>query len=456
MAVIYLDSNAGGGNDGTSWTDAWGTFDEAVTDWGSGDVIYMDKGHTEGFDTSSKTFVDGAGTAAEPIPVWRVDKGSSPENLYAPTTGSDTAAFVMTGASLNFAFQNFHFHGIWVSGTNTQVTSGPSTSVSWYDCVIQVSNNTAGLDHGSSSGTTHYYKNCTIKFAANGQIFGGYTHAIFDDCTITAGTSITADGLVRGFGNRWFSVVFNRCDFSGIPNATLNMTHADGQSSGSSKFTYNNCKLPTPSTAFNWVHASKVFTNAHQSVEAWGCSDGVDSFPYIKATKRGTVEHTAGGSAVYATYVDSDSDTPMSIMLKPIISTIEHDAPLSTPDIVQWHNAVNTITVSVEGYEDFTSGQLSKANCWMEVYYFDTDDARPVIATTQVKDDVEEVVTTVADLATGDLGASDWSNETGGRFIKFEVTGLTVGKVGLIRAKVFLTHFESGKTLWIDPVLRIS
>lgn len=161
MATIYVDSAAGGANDGTSWTDAYTSLASADgAGSAAGDTVLVDDGHSE----SLVNLDFSGGTFANPVKVFCVDKNNS-DALSSGASFTHSAARAIQG--------HIRVHGLSVSWSAGGLTIGSTTDVvqDWEGCTFT---STAGNLNVGGIGTKITLANPTINFA--GAAAGNYVN----------------------------------------------------------------------------------------------------------------------------------------------------------------------------------------------------------------------------------------------------------------------------------------
>src|SRR5687768_5568902 len=95
MAHVYVDSNASGAADGSSWTDAYTTLSAAATAEAAGDNFWVAQDHAE--TQASAMTIAFPGTAASPNTCICVNKAGSVPPVAADL--ATTATVTTTGAN---------------------------------------------------------------------------------------------------------------------------------------------------------------------------------------------------------------------------------------------------------------------------------------------------------------------------------------------------------------------
>ena len=162
MAIVYVDSNATGSNNGTNWGNAYTTLQAGLTAWTTSDILWVAHNHSETF-ASSNTLTSVNSGRLHPCVLYRVNSGT---DLYdpSPLDGTDTAQIIGTTTSQPLTF---NFSGSWFGFSfewGDYVKVNPSLECYFEDCDISYGIQTstfAYLDLSDVTGAT--FKNCLIK-----------------------------------------------------------------------------------------------------------------------------------------------------------------------------------------------------------------------------------------------------------------------------------------------------
>jgi hypothetical protein len=139
--TFYVDSDATGANDGTSWADAWTEMDQISWGAGAGQVGPGDTVYVSGGSYSTALRIDEKGTAANPIQILAAqEEGHNDPILHASTVGAfaDSAYCTISGAKTD---------GVETTITNTwDVRTIVPTNCNWF---------TLGIVSGDGAGRTN-------------------------------------------------------------------------------------------------------------------------------------------------------------------------------------------------------------------------------------------------------------------------------------------------------------
>jgi len=175
MATRYVDSSAGGANDGTSWTDAWTDGDSAmnaIAGLGAGPHLILVKG---GLSYLTTWTIDTVGAPAGNV-VFRGDDGSGTATTFTIDAQSVRANGIAT--TLGGAIDTFYvFENMIVTGCTSHGVAGDLDYLTFKRCKLHT-NGGNGADVGN--------------------------HSQFEDCDVYSNTAdgINATGNVVVIGSR--------------------------------------------------------------------------------------------------------------------------------------------------------------------------------------------------------------------------------------------------------------
>jgi len=401
--------------------------------WTSGDVCLMHHTHSE-TQASELLLAADVMIDSDPFVMYSVDADAA--DVYTPRTAAPNIA--VTGAGIDIDINDaMHAYGVFF-----QMEDGAFdlniTFPSFYfeDCIIKWTTNTATrsllLPYGG------VFKNCTINnaSASNGFNLSMSPHpSVFMGCTITGrgmvGSLCTTMTAGMGFAGR---TLFHGCDLSGL-------TTFSNLNSSNSNVEFVNCKIPLgidiqgPAAGFEYMVAKYATAR-----------DGASTARNYLMEHRFQGGFVSQDTAVFRDdgWLADDASTRLSHNMVAIANMKGPHTPIFTPDMAAKVDVTGSRTFTVFGVENFTVA-LTKDEAWMELMYLAT--ANSVLATLD---------TTRAIFSTAALNShvKAWTG-TFTRKVKF-VTTVTVNKAGIYMIRVYLGKFESGKTLWIDPLVQVT
>ena len=367
MAVIYVDSNASGGDDGSTWADAYSTRQKALTTrpWATTDVIWEAHDHAE-TSGSSVTWTATNDTLANVVPIYRVNSGS---DLY--DNSDATVNHAVTGSSpdlsMDFSFKNYGSR--YSSGDNIYVDTAQSAG--FVDCHFTLTSANGVLGMGGASGNNFVsFENGSINFshATGGFLDGTGGAAKFKNVDFLGNAH--SGGVIKPEASRPTTWEFESCDFTAYTSDTL--IDASSSSSAVFEYTFRGCSL-----ASNYVVSDSSFTNDNQKIRLIACDiDGSSNAKRYKNelhTFRGIVKDNIttyrdastgheDGSAKYSFEMTSGENGT---------TVVEPWSPLEGIELQAYISSTGSKTFTVEGVENFTSA-LNIDEAWMEVYYLGT------------------------------------------------------------------------------------
>lgn len=352
MATIYVDSNAVGNNDGTSWTDAYTSLGSA-TSASAGDTIFVDDGHSESIIHTDWSFND---TIANPVRILSVDKSDDSLSAGATITINDLGIHLIDGCIYVYGITIYLFQIL-------KLGDGSSTIQQWDNCNLYINPNTTGSSirainlntFSSTSYTKYIFQSCDIDLDTNGdsnsRINAINADLLLKNCSIRVHSSATCifDNIELST-----SVKLYDCDLS---NSTKTILWTYPNTGG--KLLLSRCKLPsgyTPSTNSPGIGGEIILES---------CDDGTISVPPLGLTYKqllfGTVEsslvaYRTGGAD------DGSQINPHSWKMTTNSQSIEIFNPLESPPITRWVDGGLSITFTIYLASDTT---LNNDDFWI-------------------------------------------------------------------------------------------
>ena len=448
MAIVYVDSNATGSNNGTNWGNAYTTLQAGLTAWTTSDILWVAHNHSETF-ASSNTLTSVNSGRLHPCVLYRVNSGT---DLYdpSPLDGTDTAQIIGTTTSQPLTF---NFSGSWFGFSfewGDYVKVNPSLECYFEDCDISYGIQTstfAYLDLSDVTGAT--FKNCLIKniWGADSYIITQSAgNVLFIGCEFNVNDN-PATGFIQplsaAFGSRFKAI---DCDFTALSENILVDTSDFSASSltENSVYEFINCKMK--SGYLLWDNTMDVTGGR---ILARGCSSSDKS--YINESVTDTGEVLTSATAYHDNgFLSSDDLSRLSQVITPG-SRCDFARPLSSAKISGIVDATGSKTFTVELVENFTTA-LTKQECWLDLYYYDSASNTNHKVDTSTR---EFAKLTYTALAAG-TGLDNWTGEpASSRSVKIEVT-VTVNKTGYYYGIVHVGKYEAGKVVHVDPMLEVA
>ena len=431
MATYYVDSNATGLNDGSSWTDAWTSL-ASSTGATSGDTVYVSSTHSE---TTTTYNLSWTASMNNPVKIINVDSST---NQY--TTSSKALYDTRTLAQFNA----INIDGIGVRIYGIKFDSGTGISIparDFYikDCYFEIGYNSGSLAfNGGLNGNVGTLDGCYIRVQRGSIInFSNNSRVLFKNCELLsqriAASTVTA--IVHGASNNWSigsCAEFRDCKINDFDY--LFSGHSAKYHQLDIKMI--NCEFPS-----SWSHQLSD-TISPRNIIIDGCSDASTSpqsnFRSGFFNERGVVE---GISSVYRSGGASIDGTNFSWSMQSNTLAIESLGALESLPITRHVEAASqTITLYLA-----SSSTLNDDDFWIEV----ESPSELSTATTQSK-----LRTTLGSItSTPTALTSDTSTWTGtgvGTAQKIEVP-ISPTIAGTVTVRCYLA--KPSTTVYVDPKL---
>lgn len=430
---FYVDSAAGGANNGTSWTDAWTSIDSALTTVAAGEIIYIDDGHSENLAAVKAWTI--VATAGNPYQILCVDKAddSLSSGAVIQSTGSGSYTLVFGGS-------------VYMYGLNIQAGA-------W----IRLDANEAGKVT---------VENCTLRMGVNnagGVLTAGYTNEASHIDLIDTTVHLDGTGSYVTYINlRWrggtlitdatIDYVFNQAGDGG----SLHVTGVD-----LSAHSNNLVSIPASSRVIGPILIECCKVSAGSTIadatplgigSVWRmhhCDDGTDADPSYKMEERSYFGIVKVDTARYRTGGASDGvrSNPVSLEIASNASCKELYAFVESPPVCAWTAGDGSTSYTYKIY--FASdATIQDDEAWMEIFLPNDASTSSQAARQSTRMSPQSTPANI----TSD-GSSTWTGTGVGTKQELSVA-YTPDKPGPVIARIYLA--KASDTIYVDPLIEIT
>lgn len=440
MANVYVDSTVvGGTGDGTTWANAYTSYETAVLAGGTGNTYWVWHLHNE--SKAGAMALTSAGTPAAPNRTFCVNVKNSPPtvaDLVAVPTASvgTTLTNQMTMAGYMQCWGMIFLAGTSTSSSFLNLAGTVAHNWSFDTCTIGLggSGSAGTIQLGSTSINISYmgeWKNTGVSFAniAQGIISAGVYELIWRDTAAPFPNLVPTTLFPPGAVGRGLLVNGWNLDLSGMAAKTIIGAHA-----GNSKFLFERCAIAANTTK------GTTPTSRGPELLFVNCDSSQTNYKFEKWRYTGT--QTPEPTIIRTGSEATNRITPASIK---IVTTANArlEAPFVSTPMKRFNEVEDTpITVIVYG---IGASVPDNSKVWLEVDYFSAA-GTPLGSVSSTR--VASILTTPA---AGSSDTSVWGGSTAA--FKLSAT-FTPTQPGTIVARVCVG--EASATYYIDPVPFIS
>lgn len=360
MATRYVNSNAVGANNGTTWADAFTTLAGAAAVDTAGDVIWVAHNHAE--STAGAILYSWAGTAASPTRIMCGNTGAQPPTALATTatvtTTTATSAITVVAAGTIYMYGISFIMGLGATSTPDLTALSTPTSCVFESCGFTI----------STTGTLCVTRLCDDL---DGQAifinptfgFADVAQNLYVDGIATVKNAVLTGSAITQLVEPQHDAkcIFSGCNFSnGATGLNLFISLW-----GNAIAIFRNCKLPT-----SWSGSLMSGDPRIGGIgEMHNCDSGDTNYRMERATQYGfmnseTVIVRSGGA--------TDGTTQLSWKMVSNIDVEWNHQTLDSGEIVRWNETIGSaITATIEIIHDSVTN-LTNQDIWLEVEYLGT------------------------------------------------------------------------------------
>lgn len=444
MAAIYVWHSGSNTSPYDTKAKAATTMATAISHWNSNtsDFIAVHTGTTPHRESSGSNITWSASnsTPSLPIPIYAVDADSS--DAYTPeTTAANvdaTGSFTDLNANLSASF-----FGLWLQAGRFLGSSGSGVHrLRYTDCTMKASDDGIFGDLQFSDNAKPTFINSTLTGGnASCQMRINGSPWQLNGCTIDGTWDSTAGLVIQSTESA--IIEFNGCDLSALSSGHVLLTVAVTPTI----VWFRQCKMPASFSVFSGTVNQESLVHIINSDSATAQGERLEVHDHVK----GDVKIDTGVSHDVGWSDETVSDTGQALSWKMTTTTnVSEVNPLEGLMSTGRIPTTGSKTFTIECWDGFTTA-LQNDEAWMEVFYLGTSGEETLwtLGSTRVI-----YGDTPANLTAG-TGAANWTGEPTGRSVKFSLT-VTVNVIGYAGARIYLGKFESGKALYVDPLVTVT
>ena len=350
MATYYVDSNATGLDDGSSWTDAWASLASSLS-VAAGDTVLVSSSHNETITLNARYDYTNA-TSALPV---KVISTNSTTGLYEKATSiqidNGTAGF------FDIIFErNAEFHGLYVRSNDLHF-NGEGSMLLMNDCTFTFCQSPL-LDLGDSANGVGICKftSCLFDFSGGTGSYNAYvgraTIADFIDCNFV---KYTASYLFKSQTYEYYTpITFTGCDLSVYDTIYSSVTAV----TYGRRVVLERCKTKAGFSVFSSISSQSYDGFVYESSDSASLSSRVLGL-VRKESYAGVI---SSSTSVYRSSGSNDGDNDFSWSVESTASCGKINLLDSIEICKSVESGSQTITVYVAG-----SASLNDDDFWIEV-----------------------------------------------------------------------------------------
>jgi len=289
MAVIFVDSNASGANDGTSWGDAYTSILSAATNAASGDEVRVASDHLETFTSNT-------------VITWIGVSGVDPQSLVSVISTNKMTGVGEAGAKLTTADGSNDIHwegfvyawGLHLESDDELVLGGKNSSTLGSDtivieeCTLVGRGGSGNADCGFGVAARITAINCTFDFGAVRTVTVSddvHVHIIGGDFTIVNNGPLLTWAANSNAGSDTKETGSIECEgvnFINTAASLLDVQRGGSSEEGSYFATFRRCNIP----GLDATSSLYETTTRHRTwISVENCADGTISTPPLGLTR---------------------------------------------------------------------------------------------------------------------------------------------------------------------------